>query len=159
LSSTGRRLAALMTATALSAGLAHAQEVGNAHDKSNAAASGDAALLKKLEQMEQRIRVLENQLKQKDNREIAHAHGQVPVGAVPPADSKPAKDRKDADDSSLPKQAKGTTGGAKPDWATPASRDLSGKTAPINPPNSIIGLTDSPVTGMSIGAYGEMKFG
>jgi len=158
LSSTGRRLAALMTATALSVGLAHAQEVGNARDKSNAAPSGDVALLRKLEQMEQRIRILESQLKQKDNQEIARARGQ----ASAPADVKPGKDRKDAEDPSLPKQAKdqkGATGAAKPDWATPASRDLTGKTAPINPPNSIIGLTDSPVTGMSIGAYGEMKFG
>jgi hypothetical protein len=151
-----------MTATALSAGLAHAQEVGNAHDKSNAAPSGDVALLRKLEQMEQRIRVLESQLKQKDNQEIARARGQAPAPAVSPADVKPGKDRKDAEDPSKPKLAKdqkGTTGWAKPDWATPASRDLTGKTAPVNRPNSIIGLTDSPVTGMSIGAYGEMKFG
>jgi len=81
-----------MTATALSAGLAHAQEVGNAHDKSNAAPSGDVALLRKLEQMEQRIRVLESQLKQKDNQEIARARGQAPA----PADVKQAKDRRDA---------------------------------------------------------------
>src|SRR5262249_57224437 len=47
----------------------------------------------------------------------------------------------------------------KPDWATPVPRDLTGKTAPVNRPDSIIGLVDSPVTGMSIGAYGEMKFG
>jgi hypothetical protein len=162
LSSTGRRLAVLMTATALSAGLVHAQEVGIARDKSNSAPSADMALLRKLEQMEQRIRILESQLKQKDNQEIARARGQAPASAVPPADGKPAKDRRDADDPNLAKQAKdqkGTSGGAKPDWATPASRDLTGKTAPINPPNSIIGLTDSPVTGMSIGAYGEMKFG
>src|SRR5258708_3216318 len=108
--------------------------------------------------MEQRIRILESQPKQKENQEIARARGQ----ASAPADVKPGKDRKDAEDPSLPKQAKdqkGASGAAKPDWATPASRDLTGKTAPINPPNSIIGLTDSPVTGMSIGAYGEMKFG
>jgi len=159
LASTGRRLAALMTATALSAGLAHAQEVGNGRDKSNAAASGDVALLRKLEQMEQRIRVLESQLKQKDNQEIARARGQAPV---PPADGKPAKDRRDGDDPTQPKQPKdqkGLAGMLKPDWATPVPRDLTGKTAPVNRPNSIIGLVDSPVTGMSIGAYGEMKFG
>jgi hypothetical protein len=151
--STGRRLAALMTATALSAGLAHAQEAGNAHDKSSAAPSGDVALLRKLEQMEQRIRVLEGQLKQKDNQEIARARGQAPAPAIPP------KDAVDPGESKQAKDQKRATGGAKPDWATPASRDLTGKTAPVNPPNSIIGLTDSPVTGMSIGAYGEMKFG
>src|SRR5882672_8037680 len=112
--------------------------------------------------MEQRIRVLESQLKQKDNQEIGRARGQAPAPAVSPADVKQAKDRKDAEDPSQPKQPKeqkGLAGMLKPDWATPAARDLTGKTAPVNPPNSIIGLTDSPVTGMSIGAYGEMKFG
>jgi hypothetical protein len=153
-SSTGRRVLAVLTATALSTGLAHAQEVGSARDKSS------AALLKKLEQMEQRIRMLENQLKQKDNREVAHAHGQA--SAAPPVEGKPARDRKDAEDQSQPKQArdqKGATGAAKPDWAVLVTRDITGKTAPANPPNSIIGLTDSPITGMSIGAYGEMLFG
>ena len=47
LSSTGRRLAVLMTATALSAGLVQAQEGGNAGDKSNAASPADMALLRK----------------------------------------------------------------------------------------------------------------
>jgi hypothetical protein len=153
-SSTGRRVLAVLTATALGTGFAHAQDV--------APSSADAALLRKLEQMEQRIRVLESQLKQKDNREIARAHGQAPASAVPPADAKPAKDRKDAEDAGEPKQAKdqkGATGAAKPDWAVLAARDITGKTGPTNPPNSIIGLTDSPVTGMSIGAYGEMLFG
>src|SRR5262249_7439743 len=41
LCSTGRRLAVLMTATALSAGLVQAQEVVNARDKSNAASPAD----------------------------------------------------------------------------------------------------------------------
>jgi hypothetical protein len=151
-----------MTATALGAGLAHAQEVGNAHDRSSAAPPSDVALLRKLEQMEQRIRILEGQLKQKDNQEIARARGQAPAPAVSPADVKPGKDRRDAEDPSGPKQAKeqkGLAGVLKPDWATPVPRDLTGKTAPINRPNSIIGLVDSPVTGMSIGAYGEMVFG
>jgi hypothetical protein len=160
LSATGRRVIAVLTATVLGAGLAHAQEIGAGHDKPDAAPSADAALLRKLEQMEQRIRVLENQLKQKDSREIARAHGQA--SAAPPADAKPAKDRKDAEDQSQPKEAKDqkrATGAAKPDWAVLASRDITGKTGPTNPPNSIIGLVDSPVTGMSIGAYGEMLFG
>jgi hypothetical protein len=163
LSATGRRVLALLTATALGVGFAHAQEIGNERDKSNAAPSaGEVVLLKKMEQMEQRIRNLESQLKQKDNRDIARAHAQAPASAVPPADGKPAKDRKDTEDPNAPKQAKDQNLGAgiaKPDWATPVTRDLTGKTAPVNRPNSIIGLTDSPVTGMSIGAYGEMVFG
>jgi hypothetical protein len=160
LSSTARRGLAVLTATALSAGLAHAQDAGSQHDRSGTAPSSDAALLRKMEQMEQRIRTLENQLKQKDDREIARARGQA--SAAPPADVKPAKDRKDAEDASGPRQAKdqkGPSTGAKPDWAILATRDITGKTGPTNPPNSIISLVDSPVTGMSIGAYGEMLFG
>ncbi len=159
LSSTARRVLAVLTATALSVGLAHAQDRRKDQD---AAPPDDAALLRKLEQMEQRIRSLENQLKQKDARAIEGARGQAPPSTAPPAHAKPAKDRNDAEDLSQPKQAKdqkGAAGAAKPDWATPVPRDLTGKTAPVNRPNSIIGLVDSPVTGMSIGAYGEMKFG
>src|SRR5262249_51940115 len=114
------------------------------------------------EQMEQRIRSLESQLRQKDARATEGARGQASPSTTPPAQAKPAKDRNDAGDPSQPKQPKGqkdTAGAAKPDWATAVPRDLTGKTAPINRPNSIIGLVDSPVTGMSIGAYGEMKFG
>jgi len=51
--------------------------------------------LKKLEQMEQRIRSLEDQLKQQDIRNIARAHGQAPSVRSSPANAKPAKDRKD----------------------------------------------------------------
>jgi len=159
LSSTARRVLAVMTATALGVGLAHAQDRRKDQD---AAAPGDAALLRKLEQMEQRIRTLEGQLKQKDAREPVRAYGQAPASSVPTAGAKPAKDRNDAEDPTQPRQPRDQRGLAsviKPDWATPVPRDLTGKTAPVNRPNSIIGLVDSPVTGMSIGAYGEMKFG
>jgi len=160
LASTRRPILAVLTATALSAGLAHAQDRTQGQDTANATPANDVTLMKKLEQMERRIRILESQLKQRDDRQIAHAHGQAPHSTAPPAQVKPANDRKD--DPNQPKQPtdqKAAAGTAKPDWATPTPRDLTGKTAPINPPNSIIGLTDSPVTGMSIGAYGEMKFG
>jgi len=151
-----------LAATVLGIGLAHAQDGSNEQDKANLTLSGDAALLKKLEQMEQRIRTLERQLEQRDTRAREGAHGQAATSAVPPEDAKPAKDRKNAGNSTLPKQSGDQiepVAAAKPDWATPAPRDLSSKTAPVNAPNSIMGLTDSPVTGMSIGAYGEMAFG
>jgi len=151
-----------LAATVLGIGLAHAQDGSNEQDKANLTLSGDAALLKKLEQMEQRIRTLERQLKKRDTRPGEGAHGQAATSAVPPEDEKPAKDRKNAGNSTLPKQSGDQiepVAAAKPDWATPAPRDLSSKTAPVNAPNSIMGLTDSPVTGMSIGAYGEMAFG
>ncbi len=148
-----KRILAALATTALGIGVAHAQ------DGKDQAPSGDAALLKKLEQMEQRIRVLENQLKQKDARATEGARAQA-TSPNPPAEAKPAKEGKDSE-KSPPKQSKEskTADAARPDWATPAPRDITGRTAPANPPNSIIGLVDSPVTGLSIGAYGEMKFG
>jgi hypothetical protein len=159
--SAARRIFAVLTATALGVGLAQAQDAGREHDKSAPSSSGEAALVKKLEQMEQRIRTLESRLKEKDAREMARAHAQAPASAVPPAEAKPATDQHDAEKKEA-KQAKEPTraaGAAKPDWATPAPRDITGKTGPTNAPNSIIGLTESPVTGLSIGAYGEMAFG
>jgi hypothetical protein len=158
--SAARRILAVLTATALSAGLAHAQDAGNAHDRSAPSPSADPALLKKLEQMEQRIRVLESQLKQKDARAIEGARGQATSPATPPADAKLAKGQTDARtprDQKQPRDQKESA--AKPDWVTPAPRDITGRMGPTNAPHSIIGLTESPVTGLSIGAYGEMLFG
>jgi len=189
----------MLTAAALGAGPAHAQDGPKDGDKdraqANAAPSADPALLRKLEQMEQRIRTLEGQLKQRD----ARAADGTPAGAKDANDSADPKPKDQADpkqtkdkkadqkadpkgdagkpdwartdaaksdaaksdtakgDAAKPDQAKGT--GVKPDWAAPAPRDLTGKMAPVNAPNSIMGMTDSPVTGMSIGAYGEMAFG
>ncbi|HLK83807.1 MAG TPA: hypothetical protein VKT99_20265 [Xanthobacteraceae bacterium] len=157
---------AALTATALGAGLAQAQDAGQERDKPAPPASGQAALLKKLEQMEQRVRLLESRLKEKDAGELARAHAQAAVAAPPPADARPARDQpakgqKDAEkkDAKQSNDRKEAGGAAKPDWAVLATRDITGKTAPTNPPNSIIGLTSSPVTGLSIGAYGEMMFG
>jgi hypothetical protein len=155
-----------VAATALGVGaaqVAQAQvaQAQEARKETGTTASSDV-LLKKMEQMEQRIRTLESQLKQKDaqkdTKEIARARGQASAPAdakladAKPtdakfADVKPGKDRRDA------------AAAGKPDWTTPAVRDLTGKTAPVNAPNSILGLADSPVSGLSIGAYGEIKFG
>ncbi len=147
--STRQRIVAALAATALSVGAAQAQEGRKEQDTAN-----NEALLKKMEQMEQRIRTLENELRQKDSKEIARAHGQ----AAAPADAKAGKDA----DSGPPKQARvqnGAGSAGKPDWTTPAARDLTGKIAPVNTPNTLFSMTDSPVTGLSIGAYGEIKFG
>src|SRR5713226_9593144 len=84
LSSTARRIFAVLTATALSIGLAHAQDRRKDQD---AAPPGDAALLKKLEQMEQSLRVLESQLKQRDARAIEAAHGKASPSTNPPANA------------------------------------------------------------------------
>src|SRR5262249_13341330 len=84
LSSTARRALAVLTATALGVGLVHAQDRRKDRD---AIPPDDAALLRKLEQMEQRIRTLESQLKQKDARAVEGARGQ----AAPPANARPGK--------------------------------------------------------------------
>jgi hypothetical protein len=131
------------------------------HDKPVFSPFADPALLRKLEQMEQRIRALESQLRQKDVRDVARARGQAPASAAPPADAKRAKDQKDSEKSAArqSEEQNRAADAAKPDWAVLANRDITGKTGPTNPPNSIIGLPASPVTGLSMGAYGEMLFG
>jgi hypothetical protein len=180
-----RRIFAALAATALGVVQSQAAQAQEAH-KDPAATASNEALLKKMEQMEQRIRTLESQLKQKATAPSADAKpSDAKPGDTKPADAKSADkkppdpksadlksaDLKSADASSadakagkdskggVPVKAKTENGAGKPDWATPAVRDLTGKTAPVNAPNSIVGLTESPVTGMSIGAYGEMKFG
>src|SRR5215813_5919037 len=100
----------VLTATALSIGVAYAQDGGKERDTAGAAPSGEAALLKKLGQMEQRIRALESQLKQKDDRAIERAHGQAAASTTSPTSVKPAKDRKDAEDADQPKEKKGPVG-------------------------------------------------
>jgi hypothetical protein len=152
-----QRILAALAATTLCVGVTQAQVAQAQEGRREQDAATNEALLKKMEQMEQRIRTLEGQLRHKDARDVARAHGQATAPAGSPADNKAGKDA----DSSSPKQAKvqNGAGSGKPDWATPAARDLTGRTAPVNAPNTLFGMTDSPVTGLSIGAYGEVKFG
>ena len=88
------RVLAMLTAAALGAGPAHGQDGPKDGDKdlaqAKAAPSTDPVLLKKLEQMEQRIRTLEGQLKQRD----ARATDGTPAGAKDAADPK-SKDQPD----------------------------------------------------------------
>jgi len=113
------------------------------------AADGEAndALLKKLEKMEQRIQMLEGKLKQKQ------AAAQAGPLAAPPS-TPPA---------AAPSNAQPTTS-AQPTAPARAARAEIASTAPSPTPtapanNGIVGLADSPVPGLSIGAYGEIKFG
>ena len=112
------------------------------------AAEGGASdlLLKKMEKMEQRIQTLEAELKQKQ--------------AAKPDDS--AKPTRSATQKDAPKDARNAnaaaTPGDTPDIRTnSAAKTLSSSTPPANLP--ILGLAPSPVSGLSIGAYGEVKFG
>ena len=125
-------------------------------------------LLKKMEAMEQRIKSLESQLKQKD----APAAAQKTPAAI--SDGKPrGKANRTLDlaaapagdlvaDAPLPAQTAAPGQTAAPDQA-----DKSAKSAKAAKPDTlekagdkaILGLTDSPIPGLAIGAYGEMLFG
>lgn len=106
------------------------------------AADGDAndALLKKLERMEQRIQMLEGQLKQKQVS-ASDAPGKSTPAPAPTRDANAA-----APSSEAPQPR-----------AKPAAKPLSPLTPSADLP--ILGLAPAPVAGLSIGAYGEIKFG
>ncbi len=128
------------------------------------AADGDVneALLKKLEAMEQRIQSLETELKQK---RAPAAEKQAAVAEKPASSSEkptaspeklpkaPAPELKKSDGAVVPADpAQGPTGPS-----SPKSKPIDVSSNPADLP--ILGLAPSPVTGLSIGAYGEVKFG
>jgi hypothetical protein len=108
------------------------------------AADGDAndALLKKLEKMEQRIQMLEGQLKQKQA-----SASDVP-GKTTPAPASP-KNANAAAPVDQPQDARDK----------PASKSKPLDALTPSPDKPILGLAPAPVAGLSIGAYGEIKFG
>ncbi len=120
------------------------------------AAGGDAndALLKKLDKMEQRIQQLEAELKQKQDRTVLNA-GETPAAkstSVRKANAAASSAEKNAQAMPDPQSSE------KP--GTSKSKDFA--TLPPLPPSPdkpILGLADSPVPGLSVGAYGEIKFG
>jgi hypothetical protein len=138
------------------------------------AADGDAsneALLKKMEQMEQRIQTLEAELKEKRAASPAKntatadklAKTTTASAAAPaspksdPASPKNAGAAATADAPPPdPGAAKKDVAAAKPD-SKPDLKPLDPATPPADKP--ILGLEPSPVAGLSIGAYGEVKFG
>src|SRR5262249_53758374 len=127
-------LIATASILSLSAGAAVA---GDATDKSN------EELLKKLRAMEQRIEMLEGKLKQQKR-------------AGPRAPPAPPQSAAPAQTATAPAPARAAraqaTGASQPTGNAPSPTP----TAPAN--NGIIGLSDSPLPGLSIGAYGEVKF-
>src|SRR5215471_4246678 len=125
-----RNALAAVSLLALGVGPAHALD-----DQTAKSQAGNEALLKKLEAMERRIQMLEGQLKQKH------------TAATPSASTKPA---------SAPAPA-GTYALATPASAPPAATPADTASEPARKP--ILGLADSPIAGLSIGAYGEFFFG
>ena len=126
------------------------------------AAEGDSsqALLEKLEKMEQRIELLEAELKQrKQSPSVADKSAAVLPKDSTPSDNNakssngsapaapPAKNTKPLSPSDKPQEVAAKAPGMPSDAATP----------PADKP--ILGLAPSPATGLSIGAYGEVAFG
>src|SRR6266550_2056155 len=100
-------------------------------------------LLKKMRAMEQRIEMLEGKLKQQKQ-------GSTAAAATPPQSTAPTQ----ATTTPAPaRAARAQATGASPPTGAPSPTP----TAPAN--NGLLGLTDSPVPGLSLGAYGEVKFG
>ncbi|HEY7301007.1 MAG TPA: hypothetical protein VH684_24215 [Xanthobacteraceae bacterium] len=113
---------------------------------SNAGASNEA-LLKKLDAMEQRIKVLEGQLKQRE------AKGNQKPEATQAQQATDAAAESEAAPPARKARGKSSTARALPTSTAPSP-------TPMAPPdNGILGVTDSPAAGLSVGAYGEVYFG
>jgi hypothetical protein len=157
---------ALLAATALSI-----LSSGTAIAATDGDGNTNQLLLEKLERMERRIQSLESELKQKKAAEKSadKSAALAKDAAASNKDTKPAGDPKtsaasandttgsvpsdQANDQSKTKPAKQAS---KWDAATPGK--LPDATAPAAD-KPLLGLAPSPVAGLSIGAYGEIKFG
>jgi hypothetical protein len=123
---------------------------------------GNEVLLKKLEKMEQRIETLEAELKQKQAPAIDKSAKSAATPASPknanaavPADQPRASQSKQDPQSKLDPKAKPASKSKPLDTSKLPPLDAS-TPAPDKP---ILGLAPAPVAGLSIGAYGEIKFG
>jgi len=120
----------LAAASMLGASEGAALAAGDEPPRPTVGDSTNAALMKKLEAMEQRIKILEGQLKQK--------HTASPPTAKPSSTSAVL---------------------ANASTATPAAQPAAVGGSPTAGNKAILGVLDSPVPGLSIGAYGEVFFG
>jgi hypothetical protein len=121
-------------------------------------------LLKKLDVMEKRIQMLEAQLKKKEASASAPA-ASPPASASPPA-AAPGSAEPPTPDPAAPAAPATPTGTKKPvvtkapttkPEKTPAAAAATTPEVPADKP--ILGIAESPVAGLSIGAYGEIFFG
>jgi hypothetical protein len=137
-------------------------------------------LIKKLLAMEQRVQALEKQLKQKQSVAAAPS----PKPAPPTGEAKPAPQAKNSEQAAPAAPAAtpvdktridiarwAVTAPAVPSYSAAAAAPAATPQEPLLPPlpggepaasganKPILGVLDSPVPGLSIGAYGETKFG
>src|SRR5271169_1244301 len=128
------------------------------------AADGDVneALMQKMEAMEKRIQSLEAELKQQK--------APAPEKSADPAEKTAPSEKQTASSEKMPKKAPAPDPKKSANAVLPAdpAQDSLGKPASKSKPLDvstkpsdlpILGLAPSPVAGLSIGAYGEVKFG
>jgi hypothetical protein len=153
-------LLAAVSIAAANASSAFAAEPNAAESSAAVAAASNEALLKKLEAMEQRIRLLEGQLKQKAASALVsttppgRTSGSAAVGHA-------ASSASPATAASAPASSGGSATLSGPAKTTAASiGSSSGAESTEKKENKdILGLVASPVPGLALGAYGEIKFG
>jgi hypothetical protein len=157
--------------------LARAADNGGSSAPPAQADAVNQALLKKMEAMEQRIKSLEAQVKQQNVPVNVGKPAALDVtGATKQSDKlKPDKlqadksqtDKSQTDKSEAEKSKAASDQSTKPpDAASDQSRTAKfdkaaglDKTVAQSADKPILGLMESPVTGLSIGAYGEVYFG
>jgi hypothetical protein len=134
----------------------------------SAFAEGDVneALLKKMEAMEQRIQSLEAELRQK---RTPASEKRATEEKTTPAEKQPASSEKisrkaPAADQNRSANTTPATDAAPDGQSKPSANKSASRAKPFDistPPSDlpILGLAPSPVAGLSIGAYGEVKFG
>src|SRR5580704_16496861 len=148
----------LATVATLCAGAGLAAE--NPSDAPPTAQPSNEELIRRLQAMEQRIKTLEGQLKQKSAPVMAAT---PPVSAAPGAKPVvPATAATAATAAADAVQPPSVAPKAKPAGlaAAAASAPPADAAKPAEPKKKeLFGLVDSPVPGLSIGAYGEVKYG
>jgi len=170
-------LLAAVSTVALSAGAALAAD--DAPSRSADESAAVKALMSKIQSMEQRIDVLQAELKEaKGTGSKTPSVGQsASVASRRPADAVALADPKQTKTAGTKAADSGSKAADSAQSATPASRlasafadsdpppkflpaaDLSLKAAPSNTNKDLFGVAPSPVPGMKIGSYGEIKFG
>jgi hypothetical protein len=167
------------TILAISAGVAHAiddpSKPLSTTERASDQGSTTEQLLKRMQMMEQRIQMLEGQLKQKQQGTAAAA-APGPGSATPPGKSAPVPSGAAAPPTAtgsppVPADAAKQVAGKPqtppvPEGPTPTAQSalwhlppLPGGQPGVSSEKAILGVADSPVPGLSIGAYGEQKFG
>src|SRR4249920_1467658 len=149
------------------ADLARAADGGSSTAPPAQADAVNQALLKKMEAMEQRIKSLEAQVKDQNTPANAGKPATTDItGATKQADkSKPDKskdDKSETDKSKATGDQSTKPADATSDQSRTAKLDKAAgldKTVAQSADKPILGLLESPVTGLSIGAYGEVYFG